>query len=114
MSHPALGIPILAPAAEVVVPSDPNEALAASLEIKNASAVEITSASVLAGVSTGANATGTVNAPAPRSLEVTSSDLARLESHFGAFERNAKVLQSSYGAAEHQPIAWPGGYWPVT
>ncbi|KAJ0389149.1 hypothetical protein ATCC90586_011024 [Pythium insidiosum] len=22
-------------------------------------------------------------------------------------------MQSSYGAAEHQPIAWPGGYWPV-
>ncbi|GLE02711.1 hypothetical protein PINS_up011566 [Pythium insidiosum] len=112
VTHPARGAPVQGELAPVVVPADPNAAIAASLEIKNASAVEITTAGVNASVTSGVVA-DIVTESAPRSLEVTSNDLARLEAHFGAFERNAKVLKSSYGAAEHQPIAWPGGYWPV-
>ncbi|KAJ0412444.1 hypothetical protein ATCC90586_005464 [Pythium insidiosum] len=96
--HPALGA--LPPSGELmtpIVPTDPNAAVAETLEIKNTSAVELPG-----------------NNQTHRSLEASNNDVKRLETYFGQkLERNFDVLSTKLRQGAFDPIPWPSSYWPV-
>ncbi|KAJ0391607.1 hypothetical protein P43SY_012080 [Pythium insidiosum] len=111
-NHPALGAALASDIVMATVPEDPNLVLAASLAIKNTSAVELLN--VTASAEAAAAATVTAGAPKSRSLEESNTDLAKLERHFGQpMERNLDTISKQYMRGEVTPTPWPASYWPI-
>ncbi|KAJ0409636.1 hypothetical protein P43SY_008508 [Pythium insidiosum] len=92
-SNPAFGAKRRGHIVQPTLRKDPNIAVAESLDIANASAV---------------------NGRLRRQLEAANEDLERLEQYFGQpMERNFKTLQASYRSGKIDPAPWPASYWPT-
>lgn len=111
-NHPAYGAITPDAARAYVIPTFSDEATSDSSEATDSADDSPVQTDIYA------DSYGTVNAGAygqRRGLEASSSDIARLESHFGTtMERNLNVLSTAqFTAASFNPAPWPSSYWPI-